>query len=142
MPARVVKGRIATGLCRVALGSCPPRAPTDPIALYTSMHLFRYNRGMQATLPGIEKRLQDRYQLLVQEHTGQAHSTAAGPRCLPTAAQAKAHAQAAWRFFRNRRLGLPQLMQPLLDLARSEAPAACQDYALVVHDWSGIDYST
>src|SRR5262245_18181103 len=30
MPARVVKGRIATGLCRVALGSCPPRAPTDP----------------------------------------------------------------------------------------------------------------
>jgi hypothetical protein len=97
---------------------------------------------MQATLPGIEKRLQDRYQLLVQEHTGQAHSTAAGPRCLPTAAQAKAHAQAAWRFFRNRRLGLPQLMQPLLDLARSEAPAACQDYALVVHDWSGIDYST
>jgi hypothetical protein len=96
---------------------------------------------MQATLPGVEKRLQDRYQLLVQEHTGQAHPTAAGPRCLPTAAQAKAHAQAAWRFFHNRRLGLPQLMQPLLDLARSEAPAACRDYALVVHDWSGLNYS-
>jgi hypothetical protein len=97
---------------------------------------------MQATLPGVEKRLQDRYHLLVQEHTGQAHPTAAGPRCLPTAAQAKAHAQAAWRFFHNRRLGLPQLMQPLLDLARAEAPAACHDYALVVHDWSRLDYST
>jgi hypothetical protein len=97
---------------------------------------------MQATLPGVEKRLQDRYQLLVHEHTGQAHPTAAGPRCLPTAAQAKAHAQAAWRFFHNRRLGLPQLMQPLLDLARAEAPTACQDYALVVHDWSGLDYSS
>ncbi len=97
---------------------------------------------MQATLPGVEKRLQDRYQLLVQEHTGQAHPTAAGPRCLPAAAQAKAHAQAAWRFFRNRNLDLPKLMQPLLDLARAEAPAACHDYALVVHDWSPLNYTS
>lgn len=97
---------------------------------------------MIATLPGVEKRLQGRYQLLIQEHAGQAHPTAAGPRCLPTAAQVKAHAQAAWRFFHNRRLTLPKLMQPLLDLVRAEAPTACRDYALVVHDWSRLDYST
>src|SRR5262245_65509072 len=95
---------------------------------------------MQATLPGVEKRLQDRYQLLVQEHTGHAHATAAAPRCLPTAAQAKAHAQAAWRFYHNRHLALPPLMQPLLELARAEAPTTCHDYALVAHAWSSQQY--
>jgi hypothetical protein len=93
-------------------------------------------------LPGVEKRLQDRYQLLVQEHTGQAHATAAGPRLLPTAAHAKAHAQAAWRFFRNPSLSLPQLMHPLLELARQQTDHACSAYALTVHDWSGLNYSS
>jgi hypothetical protein len=96
---------------------------------------------MNPILPDIDRRLQGRYQLLVQEHTGQAHATAAGPRSLPSPAQAKAHAQAAWRFFRNRRLSLPKLMQPLLDLARHEALAACRQHGLIVHDWSYLDYS-
>jgi hypothetical protein len=43
---------------------------------------------MTPTLCDIDQRLQDRYELLVQEHAGQAHPTAAGPRCLPTPAQA------------------------------------------------------
>jgi hypothetical protein len=60
---------------------------------------------------------------------------------LPSQAQAKAHAQAAWRFFHNRHLRLPQLMQPLLELARQQTPLACAAYGLVVHDWSGLDYS-
>jgi hypothetical protein len=98
---------------------------------------------MNATLllPGVEKRLQDRYQLLVQEHAGQAHSTAAGPRILPSTADAKAHAQAAWRFFHNPRLGLPPMMQPLVELARQQTDRACSAYGLVVHDWSGLNYS-
>jgi hypothetical protein len=98
---------------------------------------------MNATLllPGVEKRLQDRYQILVQEHTGQAHATAAGPRILPSTAQAKAHAQAAWRFFHNPCLTLPPLMQPLVELARQQTDRACSAYGLVVHDWSGLNYS-
>src|SRR5262245_3936037 len=96
---------------------------------------------MTPTLHNVESRLQDRYELLVQEHAGQAHRTAAGPRCLPTGAQAKAHAQAAWRFFHNRRLGLPTLMQPLLELARQETGTACAQYALIVHDWSALHYN-
>src|SRR5262245_37151686 len=97
---------------------------------------------MTPTLCDIDPRLRARYELLVHEHAGQAHPTAAGPRCLPTPAQAKAHAQAAWRFFHNRRLSLPALMQPLLELARQEVPTACDQYALVVHDWSALNYST
>src|SRR5713101_602400 len=96
---------------------------------------------MTPTLPDVDTRLQDRYQLLVNEHSGQAHPTAAGPRCLPTQTQAKAHTQAAWRFFHNHRLDLPTLMQPLLELARQETGGACTQYALVVHDWSGLNYS-
>jgi hypothetical protein len=86
---------------------------------------------MKPTLWGVDQRLQQRYQLLVQEHTGQAHPTAAGPRRLPTPAQAKAHAQAAWRFFHNRRLRLPLLMQPLLDRAHQQAHQACASYRTV-----------
>jgi hypothetical protein len=97
---------------------------------------------MHFTLPGVDKRLQERYQQLVQEDTGQGHPTAAGPRILPTPAQAQAHAHAAWRFFRNRRLSLPQLMQPLLDLARQQAAGACDRHGLVVHDWSGLSYGS
>jgi hypothetical protein len=93
---------------------------------------------MNPTLTGVDRRLQQRYQLLVQEHSGQAQPTAAGPRTLPSPAQAKAHAQAAWRFFHNRHLSLPQLIQPLLDLARQQTPHACAEYALVVHDWSPL----
>lgn len=95
---------------------------------------------MNPTLTGVDKRLQQRYQRLVHEHTGQAQPTAPGPRLLPTTAQAKAHAQAAWRFFHNRHLSWPQLMQPLLHLARQQSEAACDAYGLVVHDWSRLDY--
>jgi hypothetical protein len=97
---------------------------------------------MTPTLCGLDQRLQQRYQLLVQEHTGHAQATAAGPRPLPGRAQAKAHAQASWRFFHNRRLDLPQLMQPLLEVAQQQAQSACAHYGLVVHDWSGLDYSS
>jgi hypothetical protein len=90
----------------------------------------------------VDPRLQQRYELLVQEHTGQAHPTAPGPRLLPGTAQAKAHAHAAWRFYHNRHLSLPQLMQPLLEGARLQTEDACADYGLVVHDWSGLDYSS
>jgi hypothetical protein len=96
---------------------------------------------MNPTLQGVDKRLQQRYQLLVQEHAGPAQPTAPGPRILPSPCQAKAHAQAAWRFFRHRRLTLPNLMQPLLDLARQQAADACADYGLVVHDWSLLQFS-
>jgi hypothetical protein len=90
---------------------------------------------------GLSKTLQARYQKLVEGHTGQAKTTAAGPRPLPDPTDAFAATQAAWRFWRNHRVTLPILMQPLLDCAREATATTCQRYALVVHDWSHLDYA-
>jgi len=65
---------------------------------------------------------------------------AAGLRALPETKGSFAAAQAAWRFYRNPRVTLPALMEPLLAHARSAVASACQDYALVVHDWSVLGY--
>jgi Transposase DDE domain len=90
--------------------------------------------------PELDKRLQHRYQQLVQEHLGQAKTTSAGPRPLPSDTTAFAATQAAWRFYRNPRLNLPRLVQPLVDFAHTATAKDCQDYLLMVHDWSHVDY--
>lgn len=93
-------------------------------------------------VPSFDKRLQDRYEQLVQEHTGPRQSVAAGLRALPGTADAFASTQAAWRFFHNPGITLSGLAQPLLDHARRVAPQACQRYALVIHDWSVLSFPT
>src|SRR5918911_1966629 len=96
---------------------------------------------MNLTIPDVEKRLQERYQQLVQEHAGQAHVAAAGPRLLPDEASAKAGAQAAWRFYANPRTTFRRLAQPLLQAGCDAAARHCGDFALVGLDWSWLDYS-
>jgi hypothetical protein len=86
------------------------------------------------------KYLQRRYQRLVEEHSGQAKPTAAGPRTLPAQTEAFAATQAAWRFWHNPRVTLPSLIQPLLAHANSAVTLVCQRYALVVHDWTHLNY--
>ena len=88
-----------------------------------------------------EPRLQRRYQQLVEEHLRPASRLAAGLHRLPDAPSAFAATQAAWRFFANPRLTLPQLAQPLLQAAYQAAPS-CDRFALVVHDWSHLDYAS
>src|SRR5262245_16202305 len=95
---------------------------------------------MDMTLPGADQRLDQRYQLLVQDHTGTAHNGAAGLRPLPRAASSRAAVQAAWRFYRNPRTTPTRLAHPLLQAARQAAQAACCRYALVPLDWSHLDY--
>src|SRR3954464_3162349 len=96
---------------------------------------------MTLTIADVEKRLQDRYQELVQAHSGHAHSVASGPRLLPDEASAKAGAMAAWRFYANPRTTFTRLAAPLVAAATDLAPLHCQDFALVPLDWSWLDYS-
>jgi hypothetical protein len=95
---------------------------------------------MNTTLLGVEKRLQDRYQQLVQEHCGQAQPHASGPRILPAQTSPQAAAMAAWRFYLNPRTTFTRLAQPLLEAAADSAHRHCQDFALVPIDWSILDY--
>src|SRR5262245_31316417 len=95
---------------------------------------------MTYTIPGVEKRLRDRYEQLVPEHAGQPHPVASGPRLLPGDSSTHAAAMAAWRFYQNPRTSFTRLAQPLLDAARDSALSRCRDFALVPLDWSRLDY--
>ncbi|MBV8231564.1 MAG: hypothetical protein JO329_16400 [Planctomycetaceae bacterium] len=53
---------------------------------------------------------------------------------MPGTTQAFASTQAAWRFYANPRVTLPQLVRPLIEAARAAVEHDNQHYALVVHD--------
>ncbi|MFO0929311.1 MAG: IS4 family transposase [Gemmataceae bacterium] len=65
---------------------------------------------------------------------------AAGIHSLPSTGTAFAATQAAWRFFHNPRITLPDLAAPLQQAGRDLAAASSSPFALVVHDWSKLDY--
>lgn len=90
----------------------------------------------------LERRLQQRYQQLVTEQMSPAQIVAAGLRALPSATTALAATQAAYRFYSNDRVTLPALAQPLIDAARTAIEREGLRYALVVHDWSEINYQS
>ena len=78
---------------------------------------------------------------MVQEHLSPVQAVAAGLRALPGTAQAFASTQAAWRFYANPRVALPQLAQPLIEATRTAVAHDNRHYALVVHDWSQLLFS-
>jgi hypothetical protein len=59
---------------------------------------------------------------------------------LPGVAQSFAATQAAWRFYGNKRLSLPQLAKPLLQNVRRELAEQGPGRLLVIHDWSLLHY--
>lgn len=88
----------------------------------------------------LETRLQRRYQKLVQEQLKTSQSLAAGLNALPGIASSFASTQAAWRFYRNERVSLPALAQPLIEEGRSALQAGAAEYGLIVHDWSHLNF--
>lgn len=76
------------------------------------------------------------------EHLNSADSVAAGLRALPGVKKAFASTQAAWRFYRNEGVTLEQLAAPLIGAGREALAESGSQYALIVHDWSHLDYST
>lgn len=88
-----------------------------------------------------DDRLHKRYNILVQEHLAPHQRIAAGLRALPDTAGAMAHTMAAWRFYNNPRVRLPQLADATLEGLRQGVGAACQRFVLAVSDWSNLHYS-
>jgi hypothetical protein len=88
----------------------------------------------------MDVRLQNRYLLLVEQHMDVATKLAAGIHTLPHVGDSFAAAQGAWRFFRNPRVTLPALVEPLREQGRRMSACSESAFALVVHDWSKIGY--
>jgi hypothetical protein len=68
-------------------------------------------------------------------------------QALATASRAKlstpssfAATQAAWRFYAHEATTLKKLSEPMLASSTENIARFCQDYALVVHDWSLLNY--
>lgn len=65
---------------------------------------------------------------------------AAGMKALPDTASSFAHTQAMWRFLSNDKVTPALLAGPLLAACRGGIEESCEEYALVAHDWSRLNY--
>lgn len=77
----------------------------------------------------------------MKQHLRQAESVATGLRVLASDSSRAAADLAAWRFYDNDAVSLPTLAAPLLERARLAVTATCQNYALCVHDQSGLHFT-
>lgn len=87
----------------------------------------------------LEARLIRRYHQLVRSHMITSDLLSPGVKSSLKNKEAFSQTQAAWRFFNNERCELGELVKPILEhaIAGSEG---CQNYGLMVHDWSGLIY--
>lgn len=75
------------------------------------------------------------------EHSRAACPLTPGLAALPSAtASAFASTQAAWRFYHNPRVGLPDLVAPLHQAAHHALSLCPAPFALVVVDWSNLNF--
>lgn len=78
----------------------------------------------------------------MEQHLSPTHSVAAGLRSLRRTNKPFAATQAAWRFFANERVTLPLLAEPIITYARELSVAHSAHYALVMHDFSDLKFTT
>lgn len=77
---------------------------------------------------------------MVEEHATPAQCLAEGLRSLPSGKTALAATMGAYRFLNNDAVALPHLAQPLWAAAREGVEQHCRQMALVVHDWSKLNF--
>jgi hypothetical protein len=65
---------------------------------------------------------------------------ATGTGGLPSTKQSFSATQAAWRFYNNDRVELPELIVPLRDCARDAVATSKAPFVLVGHDWCKLSY--
>lgn len=113
------------------------------IGIYTSFAIsaITLQHALHIPIGGIDARLNRRYQRLVKQHMTPAAPLAPAVKDLASAQQKTfATTQAVWRFLNNDRVTFSQLNQPLIELAREEIASSPHSYALVVHDWSRLQF--
>lgn len=91
--------------------------------------------------PPLDRRLQNRYVMLVESHMQAASDLAAGVASLPSTKTAFAATQAAWRFLNNDRVPLSALVEPLREVGCARCESVQSDFVLLVHDWCKLSYS-
>lgn len=85
--------------------------------------------------------MKKRYGQLVAAHSNAVPELAAGLKALPDGTQSFAHTQGLWRFLANEQVTPQALITPVLAAARVSVQEVCEDYALVAHDWSRLNYN-
>jgi IS4 transposase len=88
----------------------------------------------------LEKRHQTRYQNLVESHLKTSQGLATASHAKLGTASSFAATQAAWRFYAHEKTTLSKLSEPLVAASCDSVTAHCMDYALIVHDWSVLNY--
>lgn len=91
-------------------------------------------------LPPLERRLQNRYAMLVDSQLHAVNKLAAGVVSLPSAGSAFAATQAAWRFHNNERVTFAALAEPLRETGRRQLASGQAKFALLVHDWCKLSF--
>lgn len=90
---------------------------------------------------GPDARLNRRYHTLVKLHMTPADPLSCAIKDVASSQKTTfATTQAVWRFLNNERVTFSQLNQPLTTLARQGIASSPHSYALVVHDWSRLQF--
>lgn len=77
---------------------------------------------------------------MVESHAQASQALASGIHAMPEVSTSFAAAQGAYRFLHNERVTLRALAGPLIETARTEVATACNEWCLMVHDWSQFMY--
>jgi hypothetical protein len=92
-------------------------------------------------VPPLDRRLQLRFNMLVNSHLHAVSELAAGVASLPGAGSAFAATQAAWRFLNNERVSFPALVEPLRAAGREGVAESRAKFVLLAHDWCKLSYA-
>lgn len=95
----------------------------------------------EKNLPDLDKRHQKRYMNLVESHLKPNQRLATASQAKMGTSSSWAATQSAWRFYANKKTSLSKLSSPLIKASCEGIFEHCQKYALVVHDWSGLNYT-
>jgi hypothetical protein len=77
----------------------------------------------------------------VREHAHVLSAVTTGLSALPDTGQAFSRTQAMWRFFRHPQTTLATLFEPLREAARDALDSSSSPVALIVHDWSMLNFA-